>query len=156
MNLKDTSPKKSKAIKENKKAPFLEAFARIGTISGAAEAVGISRYAVHDWKNNDPAFDEAFRQAETALTENLESVAVDKALKGDNQLIQFLLKARAPQKYTERYKHEIESAQFGQLIGLMTSVLKRVVPQQLWPRIAVELEAAANSLEIGNVNHLLQ
>ncbi len=156
MASKIPSPKKTKALKEYKKAPFLEAFARIGTIAGAADAVGISRYAVHDWKKNDPAFAEGFKQAENSLTENLESVAVDKALKGDNQLIQFLLKARKPQTYTERYKHEIESAQFGQLIGLMTSVLKRVVPQQLWPRISVELEAAANSLEIGNVNHLLQ
>lgn len=149
------SQKKTKALKENKKAPFLEAFARIGTIAGASDAVGISRYAVHDWKRNDAAFLEAFQQAEAALTENLESVAVDKALKGDNVLIQFLLKARAPQKYTERYRHEIESAQFGKLIGLMTSVIKRVVPNQLWPRIAVELEAAANSLEAGNANHLL-
>ncbi len=156
MTPRDTSPKKPKALKENKKGPFLEAFSRIGTITGAAEWVGISRYAVMDWKKNDPAFLEAFNQAESSLTEKLESVAVDKALKGDNQLIQFLLRARNPQKFTERYKHEIESAQFGQLIGMMTSVLKRVVPQQLWPRIAVELEAAANSLEIGNVNHLLQ
>ncbi len=153
---KPASPEKPKAYKESRKAPFLEAFARIGTIVGAADAVGISRYAVHDWKRKDPAFAEAFNQAENSLTENLESVAVDKALKGNETMLIFLLKARAPQKYTERYRHEIESAQFGKLIGLMTSVIKRVVPQQLWPRISVELESAANSLEVGNMSHLLQ
>jgi hypothetical protein len=149
-------PKKLKAYKEDKKLPFLEAFARIGTISGAADAVGIHRDSYYAWKREDPTFAESFQRAESQLTETLESVMHEKALKGDTGALIFLLRARAPQKYTERYKHEIESKQFGKLIGLMTSVIKRVVPQQLWPVLSTELEAAANSLEIGSQNHLLQ
>ena len=146
----------SKAYKENKKGPFLEAFRQIGTVSGASDLVRISRSQVYEWQKNDPAFADAFEKAEKDLTEKLESVAVEKALKGDNNLIQFLLKARAPEKYTERYKHEIESRQFAQIIGLMTGVIKRVVPQMLWPRVATELEAAANSLQLGKGNFQIQ
>lgn len=149
-------PRKTKAYKEEKKIPFLEAFARIGTISGAADAVGIHRDSYYAWKREDPAFSDAFQRAELQLTDTLESVMHEKALKGDTTALIFLLKARAPQKYTERYRHEIESAQFGKLIGLMTSVIKRIVPQQLWPIISTELDAAANSLEAGSVQHLLQ
>ncbi len=152
-----TESKKVKARLEHKKGPFLQAFSKIGTIQGAAAAVGISRYAVLDWRRNDPAFKEAFDKAESQFTEEIESVVHDMALKRDLGACIFLLKARAPQKYTERYRHEIESAQFNKLIGLMTAVVKRVVPRQLWPVIASELDNVANTLEAGDATaHLLQ
>jgi hypothetical protein len=53
----------SKAHKERRKFPFLKAFARIGTISGAAKACRISRDAVHDWRRNDESFARAFEHA---------------------------------------------------------------------------------------------
>ncbi len=67
------------ARKEHRKSPFLKAFVRIGTISGAARAVRISRDAVHDWIRNDESFarqlehakrkhlDEPFRSLESSL-----------------------------------------------------------------------------------------
>ncbi len=51
------------ARKEHRKSPFLKAFARVGTISGAAKAARISRDAVHDWRRNDPSFARMFAQA---------------------------------------------------------------------------------------------
>lgn len=68
-----------KARKEHRKLPFLKAFVRIGTISGAAKACRISRDAVHDWINNDESFsrevahakrrrdEEAFMDVDAAL-----------------------------------------------------------------------------------------
>lgn len=53
----------SRARKEHKKVPFLNALTRIGSISTAAKAVRISRDAVHDWKRSDPAFMKAFHVA---------------------------------------------------------------------------------------------
>ena len=140
---------KKPAYKEDKKQSFLEAFARIGTICGAADAVDIHRDTVYSWRKQDPAFKDSLERADAALTDTLESVMHEKALKGDTTALIFLLKARKPQKYTVRYRHEIVSKQFSKLIGLMTSVLKRVVPQPLWPKLSTELEAAANTLELG-------
>lgn len=46
--------------KAHKKEHFLKAFAKYGTISRAAKAIRISRDAVHDWRQHDPAFASAF------------------------------------------------------------------------------------------------
>lgn len=51
------------AHKEHRKLPFLKAFVRIGSITGAAKASRISRDAVHDWRRNDPSFERAFQHA---------------------------------------------------------------------------------------------
>ncbi len=65
--------------RQHRKARFLKAFKRIGTISGAAKASRISRDAVHDWLNTDDSFvrqfahtkrlhkDEPFRALESSL-----------------------------------------------------------------------------------------
>lgn len=41
-----------------------------GNISSAARAVGVSRFAVSDWRHNDPRFKEAFESA-TLISRNL-------------------------------------------------------------------------------------
>lgn len=155
----DLPETKSKALKEHLKAPWLKAFSRIGTIAGTCEHIGIDRTTYYRWKQKDPAFAELFSHSENTLTENLESVAMEKALRGDPTMLIFMLKSRAPQKYTERYRHEIENVQFNRLIGLLTSVIKRVVPKQLWPQLATEIGNVASGLESGestNTAHLLQ
>jgi phage terminase small subunit len=43
--------------------------------------------------------------------------------------------------FTDRI--EIESAQIGQLLGLVTSILKRVLPETLWPKVAEEFARAS-------------
>lgn len=51
------------AYKERRKQPFLEAYVLHGSVASAARAVGISRFAVFDWKKNDPAFAAACTRA---------------------------------------------------------------------------------------------
>jgi hypothetical protein len=126
------------AYKEAKKPLFLEAFRKTGTIWGAARAVGISREAVYDWKENDPEFAQAFQEADEEVTELLESTAIQRAVEGVSQpvvykgrvvrdkdgqaiearrehsdaLLMFLLRARRPEKYThyagDRAEHDKE------------------------------------------------
>lgn len=144
------------AYKEELKQPFLDAFSRIGTIVGAARAVGIARETIALWKRNDTGFREQFLERERELTERLESTIIDKALAGDLGSCIFLLKARAPQKYMERYQHQLDTEQFEKLISVFTGVVKRVVPQELWPRISAELENAASLLEQNKQNAHLQ
>lgn len=54
----------------NKKLVFLKAFARVGSISGAARAVRISRDAVHDWINRDESFARQFDHAKCRRKED--------------------------------------------------------------------------------------
>jgi hypothetical protein len=61
-----------RAYKENRKIPFLKALARIGTISGAARTVRISRDAVHDWRRNDPSFERLFQMAKLRHAESID------------------------------------------------------------------------------------
>lgn len=58
-----------RAHKEHRKFPFLKAFARVGTITGAAKAARISRDAVHDWLRNDESFARAFAHAKRTREE---------------------------------------------------------------------------------------
>lgn len=143
------------ARKEAKKQPFLEAFSRIGTIVGAARAVGISRYAVIDWRKNDPQFKSDFQKAEEDFTSQIESVIHEKALSGDLGACIFLLRARAPERYTERFKHTWEEGQFERLVTIFSGVIKRCIPQDLWPTVGSALNAAVATLQAGKGSELL-
>jgi hypothetical protein len=144
-------PKKVKAHKEYKKQPFLEAFARIGTDVGAAAAVGISRYAVMDWKKNDPDFKAAYEKSNTEFTDRLKTIIHDKALDGDLGACIFLLRSRLPREYTERYRHEVEFPQIEQIIGAFSSILKQNVPPERWETVSAQLQAVASRFRTGNI-----
>lgn len=105
-----------------RKAGFLAAFAVSGNVSAACVEAGVSRRVVYDWKGNDPSFLEAFEEAELASTEALEEEARRRAAIGTEEpvwhngqqvgtvrkysdtLLIFLLKARNPSKYRERWQ----------------------------------------------------
>jgi hypothetical protein len=108
------------------KKTFLEHFAEFGNISAAARHAGIERHSVYNWQEHDNDFAIAFQQAEIASLEIMEGEARRRAVDGvgsqrrvyDNRgnlvdeytetkysdtLLIFLLKARAPEKYRDRY-----------------------------------------------------
>lgn len=142
-------PKKATAYKEHKKAPFLEAFSRIGTISGAAIAVGISRYAVIDWRKNDPQFKSDFEKSELNFTDRIEAIVHDEALKKNLPACFFLLRSRNPNKYTERYRHELEFPQIERIIGAFSSLIKQNVPQERWSTVSAQLAALGAQFKQG-------
>jgi hypothetical protein len=116
------------AYKEEKKDRFLAAFKKTGTIVKGAEAAGVGRTTVYEWRATDPEFEAKFQRADEQMTWELEDSAMDRALKGSETLTIFLLKSRNPKKYTERFRHEIESSQIAELISEVASLIKRRVP----------------------------
>jgi hypothetical protein len=101
------------------RARYLEALARIGTVSGALKASGSSTYDLHRWREDDE-FDASERIARDVIADALEAEAIRRAYKGTRKpvyqggllagyvteysdtLLQFMLKAMRPEKYRER------------------------------------------------------
>ena len=79
-----------------------------GNITKAAGIAGCTRQNVLRWRDTDPAFAEEFEETLEYTTENLEEAAYLRALKSSDVLIQFLLKARRPEKYRENIKLDTE------------------------------------------------
>ena len=130
-------------LKAHLMQPFLNAFERIGTISKAARSVGLNRDTVLEWREKYPEFNARFEQSKLALVEKLEDNVMRMADNGDLGANIFLLKNMAPDKYTERYKHDIESVQIERLIAAFNGVLKRTLDPAVWERVSDALEAAA-------------
>jgi hypothetical protein len=92
---------------------FLEAFRRCGKIGKAAEAVGLTRFAVQRWQRDDVySFSKRLEAAHADYVEFLET-DMDEAITGDPKgkyampaAVQriFRLKAEAPEKYREEVK----------------------------------------------------
>jgi len=116
----------TKAQSDHLKKGFLEAFRRTGNVSLACAATGLTRRrTVYEWQERDDEFAGLYRQAEIEATELLEAEAHRRAVFGvqktkgvyfqgtlidtfteqeySDTLLIFLLKARAPEKYRERY-----------------------------------------------------
>lgn len=106
---------------------FLDLIARGNTAACAARTVGVRRNAMFDLRKRDPEFARQWAEADEAGTEALEQEAIRRAVEGverglfyqgvkytterefSDPLLMFLLRARAPEKYRERYevKHEV-------------------------------------------------
>lgn len=111
-------------IRHPKKVAFLEVYAITGNVSEAARRAGIDRTTFYDWVERDPKFKEAVEIAEQEATELLEREAFRRAVSGvkepifhqgqrvgqvrrySDTLLIFLLKARAPEKYREKFDVE--------------------------------------------------
>ena len=99
---------------------FLKSYALCGNITTAAKAAGIARMTVYQWQEASPEFVLAMRQADLQATEVLEREAWRRARDGvaesvyqhgkqvgtiqrySDQLLMFLLRARAPERYRDR------------------------------------------------------
>jgi hypothetical protein len=99
---------------------FLRAYSESGCVTTAAQVAGISRGRVYQWQEEDDQFAVAFREAGVAATESLEQEAWRRAHDGvaepvyqhgkqvgtiqrySDQLLMFLLRARAPERYRDR------------------------------------------------------
>lgn len=89
---------------QHAKKAFIAAFAELGIVGHAAKAAGVHRVTVYDWLEHDEQFAIEYRHAELAATESLEREAVRRAIAGSDTMLIFLLKARKPAMYRERYE----------------------------------------------------
>lgn len=107
------------------KKQFLERFAELGNVTAVCRELKLRRATVYEWQEKDERFLIGFHEAEIQATEILEAEARRRAVEGVRQekgvyfrdeliatevkteysdtLLIFLLKARAPEKYRERY-----------------------------------------------------
>lgn len=83
---------------------FLKAFQQIGTIKGAALAVGIDRSTHYDWMDNDPEYVEEFKHMDKIIVGDVEGKLLEVAISGDTQAIMFYLRCRKPEVYGDRQK----------------------------------------------------
>jgi len=99
---------------------FLKSYALCGNVTTAAKAAGVGRATVYVWQEHEPEFALAMRQADLQATEVLEREAWRRAEQGvaepvyqhgkqvgtiqrySDQLLMFLLRARAPERYRDR------------------------------------------------------
>lgn len=138
-------------IRHHKKLAFLKAYARLGTITHAAEAAGINRDTHSDWLRKDPDYAEAFEEAKAAFAERLEHEAIRRAVEGyeepvfqggelvgtrlrySDRLMELLLKGHLPDKYRERQEIRISG-------GDPIRVVLHTLPEEQLQRLAEEAE----------------
>ncbi len=108
-----------------KKGAFIAALSDCGNVTRSAEIVGISRMTAYNWRIADEKFKKAWEKAEEIAAGLLEEEAwrrakegVDKPVYqsgmlvgyvreyGDTLLI-FLLKGLKPERYREKFSHEL-------------------------------------------------
>jgi len=137
------------AILQSKKDAFLAAFETEGTITHAAEKIGIERKMHYYWMANDPDYPERFAAAERAACHALEREARRRAIEGTDKpvyqggklvghireysdtLLIFLLKAADPAKYRDnpnmgQYDVSLTVTQKPDLQGLTTEELTQL------------------------------
>lgn len=103
---------------------FLAALARNGNVTLACRHARINHATAYRWREAEPNFKEAWTHALTAAADVLEKEAWRRAVKGtlrpvfhegvqvgsvtvySDKLLEFLLKAAAPEKYRERVTQE--------------------------------------------------
>lgn len=90
--------------KARHQAAFLRAFVRCGTVLHAAKAAGIDRDEHYNWLRDDPNYKARFLAADEDATQELEQVALKRAKRASDTLTIFLLKAKRPAVYRERYE----------------------------------------------------
>lgn len=114
--------------KDPRQRAFLRAFAKLGTITHAADAVGIGRSTHQSWMLRDSAYRERFEEARDDFADNLEEAARKRAVEGyemfipnprtgvalnakgkpimqkiySDKLLETMLKAKRPSEYGEK------------------------------------------------------
>ena len=103
----------TRIAKEN----FLEAHKLGMSVVKAALMAGVERRTVYRWRDKDPEFARAWREAREGLVEDLEMEAYRRAFKGNDRLLVFLLKSYKPVTYNQRQQQAKSSHQQGDSVG---------------------------------------
>lgn len=133
--------------RRRKQDQFLAAFSTRATISAAAKAIAVGRRTHYLWLETDKAYAARFKDAEEDVTESLEAEARRRAVDGleepvhyqgervdtirrySDTLLIFLLKARRPEVYRERFDHQVVVEGVDELIQLGRPAAAQVTPR---------------------------
>jgi hypothetical protein len=97
-------------------AAFLRSLARTPSVTIAARSAGVSTRACYKARDTDPEFAEKWTDAVNKSVDTLEHEVYQRALKEDNQLAMFVLKAFRPERYRETSRVEIDQRLCGVLV----------------------------------------
>ena len=81
------------------KEQFLTAHTVGMSVVNAARYAGVDRRTIYRWRDKDPEFAKAWREAREGLVEDLEMEAYKRAFKGNDRLLMFLLRSYKPVTY---------------------------------------------------------
>jgi hypothetical protein len=151
----------AKALERLKKEAFLDAYGKLGTITGAAQVAEVGRGQHYVWANRDPAYAAAFLDKQEEARERLEQEARRRAVAGvlkpifhdgkkiaevteySDTLLIFLLKGAYPEKYRDRF--EVTGKGGGPIV--LTTEERRVLGDALKdPAIRAALDGLAARL----------
>jgi hypothetical protein len=104
---------------------FIDELRASCNVSAAARAAGIPRRTAYNWRASDPAFAEAWEDAEEEAADDLEQVARDRAKAGSERMLEILLKAHRPEKFVERVRSELSGPGGSPL--QVTTIERRIV-----------------------------
>ena len=147
-------------LARNKKMLFLQHFSKMGNITAASEAAGIARKTYYAWRDSDPEFAAAAKQAEEAAADYLEAEVFRRATEGveepqfyqgkqvatvmrkSDTLLMFMLKGLRPEKFRDNVKHEVS----GQL-NFALALPEGFQPEQLGASGAIDVTPAADDAD---------
>ena len=115
-NLSEGRPSQKGRAQFDRQSRFLEAFASLGTITGAAKASGVHRDTVWTWGRDDAqGFRARLDDARARFTDHLEGIMLDRieepgAGRGSDVLLMFALNANNPAKYRPNVVVQDDSA----------------------------------------------
>jgi transposase-like protein len=90
----------NRTIRNDKNAvAFIEALSETGNVTHACDQAGLRRRTIYEWRDDDPAFADAWEQALEIGTHALEDEARRRAMGGSDVLLIFMLKSLRPEKY---------------------------------------------------------
>lgn len=89
-------------LTDNRKATFLLFLSEGNTVTLAARAIGVSRQAAYQYRDNDPEFRQLWDNAIEEGIDTLENEAITRAKKSSDLLLIFLLKAKRPDVYRDQ------------------------------------------------------
>lgn len=110
-----------------KKVAFLDNFNRFVTPAHTCQAIGIAIPTFYLWLHNDQAFADAYQIVERHLTDRLVRIATSRAIRGSDNLLMFMLKARDP-RYREKLQAEFDPKQVEALVRDIVTSLRKSVP----------------------------
>ncbi len=83
------------------KEKFLASHMLGNSVVKAAMVAGVDRRTIYRWRDSDPEFAKAWREARDGLVEDLEMEAYKRAFGGNDRLLMFLLKSYKPVTYNQ-------------------------------------------------------
>ena len=86
---------------------FLDHLRATCNVSHAAREAGIGRRTAYDWREDDAAFAADWDDAENEAVDALELAARNRAIDSSDRMMEILLKAHRPDKYTDRLKADL-------------------------------------------------